>query len=381
LALCFALSLMVPAARAAAAGPLTLRPPLESAVSTAGASWVVLPMGNFSDPRNTFWEIFYEPPGASHWSLVTPPGVADNGGLVAGASAGSIVVGILPSQLLHFSPLAQSSDGGDNWSPVFFPTAVSHLPDALAYQATSAAGPDAAVALVGGRLALAAPAGLGSWTPLVSATRLAAAFPACGVTGLDAVALPASGPPVIGTGCARGGRVGLFTASGGAWRPSPVSLGGRLARSATAVLRLQVSASTTTALVAATRTGQSALVAMWRTTHGSWGASVPFPLGRGTRLLSSAVGPTGELALLTAPTRGPQIPLAIVPGGTWGRLPMPPPGTTALAAVDDPSAPSGTIDAFTVNGGDLGVFALSPSRTAWVRVQSSQIPLAYGSSS
>ena len=38
------------------------------------------------------------------------------------------------------------------------------------------------------------------------------------------------------------------------------------------------------------------------------------------------------------------------------------------------------VDAFTVDGGSLGVFALSPSGTRWVRVQSSQIPLAYGSS-
>jgi hypothetical protein len=38
------------------------------------------------------------------------------------------------------------------------------------------------------------------------------------------------------------------------------------------------------------------------------------------------------------------------------------------------------IDAFTVNGGSLGVFALTPSGAKWVRVQSSEIPLAYGSS-
>jgi len=38
------------------------------------------------------------------------------------------------------------------------------------------------------------------------------------------------------------------------------------------------------------------------------------------------------------------------------------------------------VDAFTVDGGSLGVFALTPSGTTWVRVQSSEIPLAYGSS-
>ncbi len=38
------------------------------------------------------------------------------------------------------------------------------------------------------------------------------------------------------------------------------------------------------------------------------------------------------------------------------------------------------IDAFTVDGGSLVVFALSPSGAKWVRVQSSEIPLSYGSS-
>ncbi len=82
----------------APAGASETRSPLQSAVSTAGGSWVILPMGILSDPSNTFWELFHSDAGSSHWSLVTPPGVADNGGLVAGASAGSVVVGVLPSQ-------------------------------------------------------------------------------------------------------------------------------------------------------------------------------------------------------------------------------------------------------------------------------------------
>jgi hypothetical protein len=38
------------------------------------------------------------------------------------------------------------------------------------------------------------------------------------------------------------------------------------------------------------------------------------------------------------------------------------------------------IDAFTVQGGALGVYALTPSGGTWVRVQSSQVAIAYGSS-
>ena len=36
----------------------------------------------------TFWEVFVRPATSSTWRLVTPPGVADNGGLVAAADAG-----------------------------------------------------------------------------------------------------------------------------------------------------------------------------------------------------------------------------------------------------------------------------------------------------
>ena len=98
-------------------GAAVVRPPLESAVSTSSGSWVILPMGDLSDQDNTFWQLFHAPPGSSHWSLVTPPGVADNGRLVAGASVGSILVGVLPSRLLRFSPLSQSSDGGHLLGP------------------------------------------------------------------------------------------------------------------------------------------------------------------------------------------------------------------------------------------------------------------------
>ena len=40
-----------------------------------------------------------------------------------------------------------------------------------------------------------------------------------------------------------------------------------------------------------------------------------------------------------------------------------------------------TIDVFTVNGGALGVYALTPSGRSWVRVQTTQVAIPYGSSS
>ena len=41
-----------------------------------------------SDQANTFWQVLHAEPGSSHWASVTPQGVADNGGLVAGGVGG-----------------------------------------------------------------------------------------------------------------------------------------------------------------------------------------------------------------------------------------------------------------------------------------------------
>ena len=72
------------------------------------------------------------PAGASRWSLVTPPGVADNGGLVAAGAGASLVVGFRPSQNLVFSPLATSTDAGRNWTPGLLDAGLADTPGAIA---------------------------------------------------------------------------------------------------------------------------------------------------------------------------------------------------------------------------------------------------------
>lgn len=373
LAVCGALSATTPSG---AAAPST---PVVSSVSTPSDSWVILPMGDLSDRNNTFWELFRAVPGSSHWSLVTPPGVADNGGLVEGASDGAALVGILPSDLLHFSPLSQSDDGGNSWGPALLPAGLAPRPDALAYQVPS---PGGAIALMGDGRVLSAPGNLSSWSPLVSATGLGRTRPGCGVTAVDAVALLPTSTPVIATGCRRGGHVGVFTRTTGSWHSIGFTLGGSLRGSATTVLRLEVTGSSTTALVSASRAGHRALVALWRTGIAPWSASTPLPVSSGNPVLSTSVGAGGALAVLLGSSRGGRVAFDIRSGvRLWSPLPRLPSGTSALAL---PTAPTtldaGEVDAFTVDGGSLGVFALTPSGTTWVRVQSSQIPIAYGSS-
>ena len=72
------------------------------------------------------------PDGASRWSLVTPPGVADNGGLVAAGGGTSLTVGFRPSQNLAFSPLATSTDAGQNWTPGLLDAGLADTPGAIA---------------------------------------------------------------------------------------------------------------------------------------------------------------------------------------------------------------------------------------------------------
>ena len=108
--------------------------PLSTSLVTPQGSWAVTVMGGSAADENNFWQLFVRPAGATRWSLVTPEGVADNGGLVAaaGADGTSLVVGFRPSQGLAFSPLATSSDTGKTWTPGLLDADLADVPDAMA---------------------------------------------------------------------------------------------------------------------------------------------------------------------------------------------------------------------------------------------------------
>ena len=337
-------------------------------------------MGQLSDESNTFWQLLHAAAGSSHWSVVTPPGAADNGGIVAGASGNSVLVGVLPNGLLRFSPVSLSSDGGGTWSSVSFSGALAAVPDALTYGVTASASTVAAV-VAGGTRVLSSTAGMSSRKTLVTAARLRKVTPRCGVTTLDAVTLQPGGAPLVAASCAHGGIVGLFADVAGAWRTSGTVLGGALRGSSTSVIRLETQGSTVAALVSASRGARGSLVAVWRTAGEPWKQSAPLTVGTGRPVLATAVGPNGALAVLLATRHGEAVD-DIAPGGSWTPLPRPPRGSVALAPVATPAVlGASAFDVFTVSGTNLGVFALTPAGTGWVNVQSSRVPLAYGSSS
>jgi hypothetical protein len=368
------LTLAVGAPSAAAAS--VPQPPLRSGTATASGSWVVLPLGQLSDPDNTFWQLLHLPAGSGSWSQVTPEGTADNGGLVAGMSGASVVAGVLPSQELTFSPLSVSSDSGSTWNPVFLPGAVAQVPDGLAIDS---GGDGRELAIVGKRV-LAGPSATSNWSTLVSLSTLRRLFPRCDGQRLQAVAFTPGGAPLVGVQCRHG--VGLFTDAFGSWRHVGPQLGRKSGTAPTSVLRLETTGSAITALLAVVRSGHTQLVVAWQTAGEGWTTSPALTVRSGPT--ATSIAQSGEVAVLAGSKHGSVVE-QIAPVATWTKLPPPPHATVALAT--SASVPwrneSGEdpLELFTSEGARFSVYELTPEGSKWVRVQSTQVPLAYGSSS
>jgi hypothetical protein len=334
-------------------------------------------MGQISDQANTFWQLLHAAVGSSHWSVVTPQGVADNGGIVAGVANGTAptVVGFLPSELLHFSPLSASNDGGRTWKPAYLPGALSARPDALA------SGPNGSLAIVGSTV-LHQATNASSWSRLVTLRALRRVAPSCGAKALDAVSLAPTGTALVGTACRRG-HVGLFNSSDGGSHSESVTLSGLWRNASTTVLRLQNSGAETIGLVEATRGGRIALFTVAQGANSNWTISPPLSLHRGSMVHATAIDAFGGSAVLVQSKRTSPI-AEVEQGGRWITLPPLPRGTSGLAWVTPSTISFGGIalDAFRVTGEtQLHVLGLTPAGSKWVVTQKLRVPLAYGSSS
>ncbi len=176
--------------RAAATSPAppAVTEPLNTSLVTAQGSWAIALMGGSAASHNNFWQLFVRPAGASGWSLATPQGVADNGGLVAAGASTSLVVGFRPSQNLTYSPLATSTDTGKNWTPGLLDAGLANTPGAIAVAPSGRT-----LALLQDGTITAAPtagaAAAGPWTPRDTRNTLAASAPgrSCGLVGVNAV--------------------------------------------------------------------------------------------------------------------------------------------------------------------------------------------------
>jgi len=379
----------------AATAPVAI--PLISGVTTATQSSVLLPMGHLNDPANTFWELFLRPAGSTSWTLQTPKGVADNGGLVvAEPPAGPVTVGFLPSALLRFSPLAQSTDGGRTWSPGSLSAALVAAPDALAggptYVAMGVAAGDVTALVSGSGQSVQTSSGdLSTWRTVATTKSLAKTVRGCGVQRISAVAANAAGP-ILGVQCRQSGRIGvLFPPAAGSgsasttWTSGGPLLTGGTSGTAT-VLRLEATSSYgtvassvagLTGLAGVQSGGATSLVAFWSLPLGpGWTQSTRLTIPSGWTVWASATGGgsgRGIAVLLGSGSRRRIVTVA-GPGAGWVTVPSPPSGTGAVATVGTET------DAFVVSGSGLSVWALTPG-SAWSRTQTATVPIPYGSSS
>jgi hypothetical protein len=357
-----------PAAEAPPAGT----PFLATSLVTTAGTWAVAVMGGSAATHNNFWQLFARPAGSPRWKLVTPPGTADNGGLILADAGHSLIAGFRPSQYLTYTPLTATADGGQAWSSTGpLDGALADVPDALA--AAPATGHLIAL-LADGTAALAAPSGYARWATLASLRSLAATPPGrrCGLQTLTAAVFSPSGQPLLGGTCRRPGTAGIFAETGGAWHAAGPLLPAALAGQAVQVLRLTSTANRTMALLVVGTGPAARLLAAWSSDGGSHWALSPLSPLNGAKPVSASFGPGGTVAAVLNGNRGETLAGT---GASWRALPPLPSGTATLAA-----GPGTGLDALAVHGAILTVWQLAPGSGAWAKTQTINVPIQLGSS-
>jgi len=345
--------------------------PLDTSVSAVAGTWATVVMGGSAAQYNNFWQVLIRPAGDARWRLVTPPGTADNGGVVLAPGDGrSAVAAVRPSQYLTYTPLARTRDVGTEWA------ALSPLDARLARTPGSLAvlpGGSRLLALTSIGTAEQSGRSSGTWTTLATARALAAtpAGQRCGLRAVSAVAYAPSGVPLLAGQCAHSGTAGIFADIGGTWRMAGPAMPASLAGQDIAVLRLAEAGGRVSALLQAGSGHALSLLAAWSATGTSaWTISAQLRL-RNAALASASFGPAGTVAVSTASGSG----ATITDGGSWRALPALPRGTAVLA----PRA-GGLVDALAARGSTLTVWELPAGGTAWARAQVISVPIQYGSS-
>jgi hypothetical protein len=329
-------------------------------------------MGAASGP-NRFWELFWRANENTDWKLVTPPGVADNGGLALGAHGPGLLVGFLPSFNLHFSPLATTTDDGTAWIPQLLPAGLAPTADALAVSSRQVAA--ALIAAQHGTV-LVRPAPAATWKHLTSAQAVAATPAArrCGVDHISAVAFAASGALLVGGSCTHPGQIAIYTDTSGVWRDVAPALPPALARRRASVLTLTQTDATTFTLLDLAGSANT-LVAAWSNDGGGhWQQTEPLALPAGSRLLAAGSSLNGATYVLSS-ARSMSLRVASRSTGTWLTLPTPPTGTAAV------TIGSNEDHALVVHHAVLGEWTLAAGARQWRKIGSRRIPIQYGSSS
>ncbi len=360
----------------AAPGPAAEAPPggapfLATSLITPAGTWAAAVMGGPVAAHDNFWQLFIRPAGRSNWKLVTPPGVADNGGLALAAGAGpSLITGFRPSQYLTYTPLTATVDGGQAWSSTGpLDGTLANVPDALA----ASPGAGRLLALLADGTTELATRGYTTWSTLATRQSLAAtqAGRACGMGAVTAVTYTRSAVPLIAGTCSRRGIAGIFADTNGVWQAAGPQIPVTLARQPITVLRLTQTANQTVALLMAAPSHHASLLAAWSGDNGRhWALSSALPLGT-ARLESASFGLPGSAAVMTTSGRA----YVVSAGKQWLVLPAPPAGTATIALSAGRQA-----DALAVHRGTLTIWQLPFGGAAWAKTQTIKVPIQYGSS-
>lgn len=358
-----------------ASSPAAAQPPapaavlsLATSIQAQGATWATAVAGGPAASHNNFWQLLVQPSPGHPWRLVTPRGVASNGGLViAPDGARSLLAGFRPSQHLAFTPLAATADAGATWSPGVIDAGISAAPGALAAEA----GPTrVAVLLAAGSVRLGTRNG--NWTT-IGTLRSVAATPAgrrCGLAGLTGVAFAVSGEPLLAGTCARAEITGIFAFSRGTWHPAGPALPPAVAGQQISVLTMQTWPSRTQALIQAGSGPASQLIEAW-SARGGWALSQPIAL-HGRQVLSASSSAVGGIGIVLSGRLG----LALTgPAASWQRLPELPRSTQTLVI-----GPGDLVQALTAKQSAVMIWSRSRQLDRWIATQAMKIPIQLGSS-
>jgi len=337
-------------------------PPLATSFASAGgATWTVVQMGGSAAQDNNFWQVFLRPTATASWRLITPLGVADNGGLVvASPGSGSLVTAFRPSQLLSYTPLAASTDNGAKWSSAGpLDASLASAADALA------AGPgDQLIALTSGGTKAELGQRLGTtWTRLATTSSLNAtrAGRACEVTGLTAAAFSGS-TPLIAARCGRPGVAGIFAHTGGVWRAAGPPVSGETVD----VLGLAASGTGLVALLRASSGTSASIIGAWYS-GGHWTLSPSLRIGAG-KLDSTAIGAAGSVGVTWNAVKGATL---AGPGTAWRTLPTLPRRAATLALGPE-------VEVIAADGQTFRDYQLASG--GWSQAQTVHVQIPYGSS-
>ena len=351
--------------------------PLTASVSTSTGTWATFPMGHLDDPTNTFWEVFTLASGAQRWAEHTPPDVADNGGLVIAPTTAGAVIGFRPSNLLSFSPLASTTDGGATYTAGLLSGGLADVPDALS---VSPSGHSAALTTT---QVLSSAATLSAWQPVttVAAMKASPVGQACGVQQLTAVGTTEGGL-FVGAACSVPGVVGLFQQAGSQFVSTGVQLPAADSKAFVDVLRIAPYQQGIAALLGVRNGSATSYVAAWNSAPGvatsestpgdaAWSLSAPQTIAGA--LISTAVASGASFAVLTKDSSGAlAAAVAAGPGSNWTQLATPPAGTATVSVAGNRT------DALVVDSDTVTDYQLTDGR--WVKAQTVQVAIPYGSS-